>query len=53
MFRKDILVKLSHSEGQSVLFDPPVLFELINRNSKIEFIPFSFYRKSIVSAPNS
>jgi glycosyltransferase involved in cell wall biosynthesis len=53
MFRKDILAKLSHSEGQSVLFDPPVLFELISRNSKIEFIPFSFYRKSIVSASNS
>ncbi len=49
MFRKDILVKLSQSEGQTALFDPPVLFELINRNTKIEYIPFSFYRKSIIA----
>jgi glycosyltransferase involved in cell wall biosynthesis len=52
LFRKDILVKLSQSEGQTVLFDPPILFELINRNTKVEFIPFSFYRKSVIPTNN-
>lgn len=50
MFRKDLLVKLSRSEGRPLGFEPGALLEVLSRNTVMGHLPVSFYRKSAPKA---
>jgi glycosyltransferase involved in cell wall biosynthesis len=47
MFKKDLLLKLSRSEGPKLVYDPEMLKEVLLRNGKFGYLPISFYRKSV------
>ncbi|MBL9202938.1 MAG: glycosyltransferase family 2 protein [Opitutaceae bacterium] len=53
MFRKDLLVKLTRSEGVQLGYDPARLREILARNSAVGHLPVAFYRKSVLRAPAS
>jgi len=46
MFRKDLLVKLSRSEGAPLGYEPAALRDILMRNTTVGHLPVSFYRKS-------
>lgn len=46
MFRKDLLVKLTRSEGVPLGYEPARLHEILSRNTAMGHLPISFYRKS-------
>lgn len=46
MFRKEIMVKLSRSEGAQFTYDPPHLAQVLARNTRIGHIPIAFYRRA-------
>lgn len=48
MFKKDLLVKLTRSEGPVLTYEPEALKEILMRNAPSGHMPISFYRKSVL-----
>lgn len=46
MFRKDVLAKLTRSEGAALGYEPEALRDILMRNSNMGHLPISFYRRS-------
>lgn len=46
MFRKDLLVKLTRSEGPPLGYEPRALREILMRNTTVGHLPVSFYRRA-------
>lgn len=45
LFKKDLLTKLTHSEGPTLKYEPDMLRDILLRNGNFGHLPLSFYRK--------